>query len=341
MKYKKFVDGIVRKSMVPPDPSKRRLHMCERNVPFSDDLFNEFLGTLKQEDFVNYPTSTDDLKDRISRFHFKVGTDRIFIGHGSDSVLSTVFNLFVTPGSKVLMPEAHFPMYDVYLQQNQGVKETLKYRLDENGLLCLDTNFDESMLSEISLIVVGNPNSPVGDCLSYKELEKLTSYGIPLVIDQAYGEFGKTEFGFENIDKGVIFVNTFSKAWGAAGCRVGYAIASAPIVDKLNRLKPMFELSEVSKKFALFLMNNNLEVAKYIDEIIIEREFLGKVFPHVRFGNWIHVPSDFPLVDPLWEIKSGVSLPRVDEKFSRISIFSGMYSYLYEQALLNVRQKIV
>ena len=78
-----------------------------------------------------------------------------------------------------------------------------------------------------------------------------------------------------------------------------------------------------------------------VDEVIIEREYLGKVFQHVRFGNWIHVPSDFPLIDPSWEIKSGVSLPRVDEKFSRISIFSGMYSYFYEQALLNIRQKIV
>lgn len=341
MKYKKFIDSVVRRPMSPSDPNKRRLHMCERNVPFSDELFTEFISTLRQEDFVNYPTGTDDLKARISRFHFNVGVDRIFIGHGSDSVLNTIFNLFVTPGSKVLMPEAHFPMYDVYLQQNQGVKETLKYEIDSDGRLSLNTNFDESILDEVSLIIVGNPNSPVGDCLSHKELERLASYGIPLVIDQAYGEFGKTEFGFENLSSGVIFVNTFSKAWGAAGCRVGYAIALAPIIDKLNRLKPMFELSEVSKKFALFLMNNNQEVAKYVDEVIIEREYLGKVFQHVRFGNWIHVPSDFPLIDPSWEIKSGVSLPRVDEKFSRISIFSGMYSYFYEQALLNIRQKIV
>ncbi len=338
MKYKTFVDSIVRKPMEQSDMDKRRLHMCERNTPFSDTLFTEFLGTLKQEDFVNYPTGTDDLKSRISRFHFKVGAERIFIGHGSDSVLSTIFNLFVTPGSKVLMPEAHFPMYDVYLQQNQGVKETLKYRINKNGRLELDVQLDESILNEISLIVVGNPNSPVGDCLTHAELEKLASYGIPLVIDQAYGEFGKTEFGFDNLDKGVIFVNTFSKAWGAAGCRVGYAIASASIVDKLNRLKPMFEISEVSKKFVLFLLDNNLEVAKYIDEIIVEREFLGKVFPHVYFGNWIHLPNEFPLIDPTWQIKPNVTLPGVNGKFARMSIFSGMYSYFHEKALASIRQ---
>ena len=334
MKYKAFIDDVVRKPMAPSDPKKRRLHMCERNIPFSDELFKRFLDTLTQEDFINYPTSTDDLKDRLSRFHFKIGADKIFIGHGSDSVLSTVFNLFVTPGSKVLMPEAHFPMYDVYLQQNQGVKETLKYEIDEAGELRLNIEFDESILADVSLIVVGNPNSPVGDCLTFRQLAKLSSYGIPLVVDQAYGEFGKTSFGFDRLADDVIFVNTFSKAWGAAGCRIGYAIAKPEIVEKLNKLKPMFEVSEVSKKFAMFLLDNNLEVQQYVDEVAIEREILSKVIPFVYYGNWIHLHDGSPLIDPTWEIKTGARLPGVPGTFSRISIFPGMFRALHKRAVV-------
>ena len=338
MKYNRFLDNVTRKAGIPSDPAKRRLHMCERTVPFKGDLFEQFKSSLTQEDFTNYPDGYDDLKEKLSNYNFVKNPKRIFIGAGADGVLSTIFRAFVSPGSKVLMPEAHFPMYDVYLQQNQGIKEVLRYEF-VNGELKLNTQVDESILKDLSLIVIGHPNSPVGDCLTSKEIEKLSSYGVPLVVDEVYSDFGKLPYDdLVFYQENVISVKSFSKSWGAAGCRVGYAIASEKVVELLDKLRPMFDIPTVSKKFAMFLLENSQELNIYVEQVIQERMILTKVFKWTQFGNWVHIPVELDAVDyDNWEVKRNVKLPLSDQLFDRVTIFPGISEHIFARIEQKVR----
>lgn len=323
---KSYLLDIERKPPISSTGDKRRLHMSERTVPFTDEFFNRFISSLTQEDFIHY-SNCEDLRVALADQH-RVNPENIFIGAGSDYVLSAIFNAFVSSNSTVIMPEAHFPMYDVYLAQNQGKSELMKYKLDEHGNLALD--FDSISLSgikDLSLVVMGNPNSPVGDALPYDKIMSLASLGVPLVLDQAYGDFGKTEVPIEAICQNVIFVNSFSKSAGAAGCRIGYAIADAQTIKLLNAFRQMFEITNVSRKFALFLLENKFEVLSYVNSIIKERNKLKEMIPYVQYGNWIHLPSDVILPND-WEFKQSVKLPEVSGEFSRVSIFEGLSEYV-------------
>jgi len=324
MKFNLHLAEIERKEMGPMDPNKRRLNMCERTLPFSDSFFSSFKNSLTQEDFIYY-SSDIDLRIKLAEFN-GVSKENIYVAAGSDSVLNTLFDVFVSPGSEVVMPEAHFPMYDVYLKQNQGKKITFKYQLVDNKL---KLNTEIYCGPNVNLIIIGNPNSPVGDLVSLAEIEKLTLTNIPIVLDQAYGEFGKTEVPLSWIDKGIVFVNSFSKGIGSAGCRIGYCIANKEIVDLLNKRKRMFEISSISKKFAIHLLNNFQEVNKYVNQIVVERELLKRRFNLIQFGNWLHLDQDKYLgITDKWEVKVDATLPLIPNKFIRMSIFPGINEHI-------------
>lgn len=323
MKLNSHLISVERKEMGTFDPVKRRLHMCERTLPFGETLFNLFKDSISPDDLMYY-SGDSDLKEKLADLH-NVSIENIFIGAGSDSVLNTIFDVFVCPGSNVYMPEAHFPMYDVYLGQNQGNKKTFKYELVNNKLK-LNTSFESD---NVNLIILGNPNSPVGDLVSLENIETLSSKGVPLVLDQAYGDFGKTEVPISWINRDIIFVNTFSKSWGAAGCRVGYCVANKDIISFLNKRKRMFELSTISKKFAMFLINNKQVVDDYIEQIVNEREHLKTKFNFIQYGNWIHLPQHkYSHIAKSWEVKHHATLPRIFGEFMRVTIFPGINEYL-------------
>ena len=324
MKYREHIKTIVRKAVPFFDPSKRRLHMCERTRPFSSKMFDEFVRSIRQEDFINYGDSIE-LKERLAKKH-GVSTENIYIGAGSSYILDSIFRVFVEKDSCVVMPEAHFPLYDVFVEQNQATTELLPY-FNKDGKLTMSVNVRSQ---DPRLIIIGNPNSPVGDVLSLERIEHLTSFGAPLVIDQAYGEFGKTEVPIEMIDKNVIFVNTFSKGLGAAGIRVGYSVASKEITNLLGKFRQMFEVTNISSKFALFLLDHEKETREYAESIACERAKLRSKLDHVYFGNWVHIPFDKyqQLNLPDWEVKTGTRIPLQSGEFVRVSIFEGLHDYL-------------
>lgn len=322
MKMNSHLLSVERKEMGTFDPSKRRLHMCERTIPFSENLFEAFRNSITPDDLMHYSGDLD-LRQKLAEQH-GVDVENIFVGAGSDSVLNTIFDVFVSPGSNVYMPEAHFPMYDVYLGQNQGTKKTFKYELYDQRLK-LNTSID---YNNVNLIILGNPNSPVGDLVSLNNIDRLAKVA-PLVLDQAYGDFGKTEVPIEWINRGIMFVNTFSKSWGAAGCRVGYCVANKEIIGLLNKRKRMFELSTVSKKFALFLLDHKDIVHNYVEQIILERELLKTKFNLIQYGNWIHLPQHkYSHITEVWEVKQNAILPKLFGEFMRITIFPGINEYL-------------
>ena len=124
LKYNDNLDNVLRYQIKSPDIG-RRLHMSERTVPFPEEKFQSFIASLSQEDFIQYH-STSELKEKLAVKH-GVLPENIAIGPGSEFILSIIFQAFVSKQSKVLVPSMHFPMYDVYINQNGGIKCHMEY----------------------------------------------------------------------------------------------------------------------------------------------------------------------------------------------------------------------
>lgn len=331
MKYNKRLANVKRVSNIQQTvDSKIRMHAGERVTRFSKDFLDDFKKSLTSESFSEYP-NLYNLKKKLAKKH-GVDIDNIFISAGSDYSLAALFYTFVEEDTEVIMPEARFPMYDVYLSQVGGRLLEIPYT-KHNDSLKLDIERTQAARNEVRLIVVGNPNSPVGDSIELRDFEKLEKYGCPIVVDQAYAEYGATELPISLIEKNYVFVNTFSKAFGAAGIRVGYTIASKEIIERLNSYRMMFEVSTISCKFAEYLLDHEQTMVEYVKSINAEKDLLRDYGISLRGGNWIHLDEKYSEALSEYSYKSGCKLPLSDVSLIKIGIFPGLHQILEKSSV--------
>ncbi len=270
-----------------------RLDMNERNSHFPSDFFSKFLSTLTQEDFLAYPEPQPLLK-KLAKYH-EVKEENIFLGPGSDGVIKTFFEIATKPGTKVISSYPCFPMYKVYAELFEtnmaGVLYNSDLELPFNNLLA---EIDENT----SLIILANPNSPIGDYLSNDKISTLamSAKDAIILIDEAYYEFAPgTCISLIDRHDNLGIARTFSKAYGAAGLRVGYALGSKSLIDKLYKWRLMEEVNQVGIKFASYLLDNINMIEKFSADVKLEREKLIKLFLNNGFdvigsnGGWIHI----------------------------------------------------
>ena len=271
-----------------------RLDQSERVTQFNPDFFNNFIKTLKQTDFITYPY-LDELKNKIADYN-NVKKNNIFLVPGSDIGIKSMFELCVTPGSEVISTFPSFPMYKVYCDLYKGIFNSVPY--EENLTYSLEKL--ESLISKkTSLIIIANPNNPIGDYKTKEELEsfiKLTNkLGIPVLIDEAYVEFSPgtlKEFSFKY--NNVCISRTFSKAWGGAGVRLGYIIGNTRMITYLSKWRLMHEVTGIAAKYGSYLLDNKQEMENYVSLVNKEKEILSNKFTDAGFDvvnsytNWIH-----------------------------------------------------
>ena len=168
-----------------------RFDMAERSINYSHDLFERFLKTLTQEDFITYPSHEDydDLRSRIAKFN-GVKIENIFLAAGSEACIESLIHATSNDTTSVVSSFPCFPMYFVYSDcYNTNFK---KVEYGEDNIFSIDRMI-QSIDDNTSLAILANPNSPFGDHKSVEELEKLCEYTsekqIVLMIDEAYVEF--------------------------------------------------------------------------------------------------------------------------------------------------------
>jgi len=203
-----------------------------------------------------YPDdSMYELKKGLSN-RFDVEEKNIIIGAGSDQVLEFACRAVLNQDSKVLMSKITFAMYEIYaLQQGAKIVRTSCYRHD------LDEFYELYKKESPDIIFICTPNNPTGDAIDkdylYGFLEKVKE---PLIIvDGAYMEYAgykdenkrvEPKDLIQNFDN-VLYLGTFSKAYGLGGMRVGYGIANEEITKNLYKLRPPFNITTLSLKAAI------------------------------------------------------------------------------------------
>ena len=265
------------------------LNQSERSQPIPEPYYTEFIRSLKQEDFAYYP-NTKNFKEKICEF-YNVNTENLFLSDGSDVGIKSIFETFTTCGN-IVTSEPSFPMYGVYASLYNCPYRGINYDVDT-----LEFSID-NMLSfvddDTELIILANPNSPIGDYKTFEEIKPLLDTGKMVLIDEAYIEFSGKESMIQYIDEypNLIVTRTFSKGFGAAGCRVGMTFAHKDTIEPISKFRQMYEITGVSLKYCEFLLNNHHLVDTYIQEVVEEKKKVVSMLKHYEVidsnCNWIH-----------------------------------------------------
>ncbi len=232
------------------------------------------------EPYNRYPDPLQwKLKDRIAQLK---GMDRnaIFLGNGSDEPIDLLIRAFCEPGRDAVVGiSPSYGMYEVAADVNnvdfRKVSLTPDFCLDAEALL-------KEVDSRVKVIFLCSPNNPTGNSLERDEIRKILDRfeGI-VVVDEAYIDFsGEPSFLSElKAFPGLVVLQTLSKAWGAAGIRLGMAFASREIVAVLNKIKYPYNINMLTQRAALELLDNEAAMHDQLRRILSERTRMQEALP--------------------------------------------------------------
>lgn len=243
------------------------------------------------------------LKQVIGRVK-SIDPDHIFLGNGSDEAIDLLFRAFCRPGiDNIVAIDPTYGMYSVAAATNDTpVKHVLlneDFSLNANAVLAAaDDN--------TKMIWLCSPNNPTGNSFDKAAMERIVRdfRGI-VVLDEAYSDFAPGTSFLPRLGEfpNLVILQTFSKAWGMAGIRLGMAFACTEIIRVLSRIKYPYNLNILTQKKALELIESNKDrVEFWVEQLITERgrmadflrtlPFVKKVFP--SDSNFLLVRTDDP-----------------------------------------------
>lgn len=221
-----------------------------------------------------------------------VDPEQIFLGNGSDEAIDLLIRAFCEPKvDAILQFEPTYGMYAVCAHVNNV---EVKSRL-------LDPAFDielpdASVISDssIKLVFVCSPNNPSGNLISEEKISFLAeNSGGLVVVDEAYIDFTQSKSWVTQLKRypNLVVLQTFSKAWGLAGLRLGMAFASPEIVSILNKIKYPYNVNIQTQEIALQTLNRSGDKDSRVKEIIAEREKMAKALQSLTMTQTVY-PSD-------------------------------------------------
>ncbi len=217
------------------------------------------------------------LRQAISA-HVRVPADNIVVGNGSEELVAAISRSFVVAGAKALTVVPSFGLHEIDpLAAGASVDKvpmTETMQMDIEALL-------EKLAQAPSVFFLPVPSNPVGCSLSRTDLERLaaaTPQRTVLVIDEAYFEFRGADApdGVDFLDRpglNCVVLRTFSKAYGLAGLRVGYALCSSPdVAELLMRAKPPFDVNSAAQWAAIAALKDQAWMKASVERICAERD---------------------------------------------------------------------
>ncbi len=233
----------------------------------------EVLKQAKPTDVFDYPDpSYSQLRLALAK-KFNLKESNFFIGNGSEAVIKLLAEALVNASDEVIIPELTFTIFRIVatLQRAKIVFSKVTDRFDIDL-----ADIKKRATEKTKLIFLCNPNNPTGKLLDRKEiLNFVASIKATVVVDEANIEFGgesvvKATAQFSNL----IVLRTFSKGYGLAGMRIGYAVADESIIFKLKQLSPPFPTSVLAEKAALVALADDQFLEKTKNYMDRERKFL-------------------------------------------------------------------
>ena len=218
----------------------------------------------------------DEFLDALEHY-VGIGREYLVFGPGSDAILRALFEASLNPGDAIVYPSPSFSMYEVYAKLYRAKASTVPLR-DCGDKWCLSLSELIEKARYAKLVLVDNPNNPTGSILlDTGQVEELVSSTEAIVVvDEAYFEYsGVTVKDLVESYENLVVVRTFSKAFGLAGLRIGYAIASPRVRAALWRFLAPFPVSRPSIAAARAALQNRSYVKHVVETVRKRREELA------------------------------------------------------------------
>jgi len=232
-------------------------------------------------EFNRYPDSTQKkLKNKLAGLK-NISPLQIAIGNGSDELIDLIIKVFCEPKKdSIMMMNPSFAMYGFYAAINEN--KVLKLNLDGNFEIVKDDFMKMTGEEAIKVFFLCSPNNPTGNSVEDIEFYVRNFNGI-VVVDEAYIEFSgkKSSIGLLNKYPNLIVLQTFSKAWGAAGARVGIAYASEEIISLINTVKAPYNVNSLSQELILKTLEEKNRLEDNVEDILAERKWLEEQFKNI------------------------------------------------------------
>lgn len=236
-----------------------------------------------------YPDSTQkELKQKLAALK-NVSAKQIAVGNGSDELIDLIVKVFCEPKKDaILMMNPSFAMYGFYASVNEN--KVAKLNLNENFEIDKEEFLKISNEEKPKVFFLCSPNNPTGNSIEDIEFYIQNFDGI-VVVDEAYIEFSGKKSCIELLEKfpNLIVLQTFSKAWGMAGARVGIAYASEEIIQLINTVKSPYNVNSLSlnkiseliinKGFIKSNIENTLNEISWLRNELETVNCIRKVFP--------------------------------------------------------------
>ena len=203
----------------------------------------------------------DALADR-----WKVTSDHIILGNGSDEILGLLARTFLSPGDEAVMADHTFVIYKMEVMAAHGKAVTVPLKQWRHDL----TAMADAVTARTRLLFLCNPNNPTGTMVSAEEVARLLARvpeQVVVVFDEAYFEYVRSSafpdsMAYVKQGRNAIVLRTFSKIYGLAGLRIGYGVTTPEITNLLNRVRPPFNANSIAQRAALAAWGDDEHVAK-------------------------------------------------------------------------------
>ena len=283
---------------------------------------------LERDENLNlYPdTSSTQLREKIAAF-WNVSAENVTCGVGSDQIIDCITKAFLETSDSILTIEPTFSMYAQSALINKG--KVISLKSDEDII-----KEAQDPQNNVKLLFLCTPNNPTGHNMTPHTITKiLKELDIPVVVDEAYAEFSETSIiNYINEYPNLIVLRTFSKAFGLAGARVGYALAHKDLIKAIDIVRPPYNLSALSQQMAVLALENNLVYKERVQMLKKERE---RVFDALKDNQNLTVyrsDANFLYIESLQDIgallkEHGIAVrkfPHGDDGLFRIRVTIGL-----------------
>lgn len=242
--------------------------------------------------FNRYPDPLQwKVKELLAR-QKEINAEQIFLGNGSDEAIDLLIRVFCEPNQdSVMITEPTYGMYRVCANINavaiQNVLLTKDYQLDIEGIL-------KTVTPNTKIIFLCSPNNPTGNLLKLEDIYSvLNNFSGLVVVDEAYIDFAGDVSLIKELKNypNLVILQTFSKAWGLAGLRLGMCFASEAIIALLNKVKYPYNVNIKTQELAIEALLQTDKKNKAVTEILSERDKLILELEQIPFVKKIY-PSD-------------------------------------------------
>jgi histidinol-phosphate aminotransferase len=282
-----------------------RLDKNEDLCGLPNNLVKTCLSKITPDDLSAYP-QTYLLYEKLSKY-LSVPQENLLITAGSDAAIKNTFEVFISPGDGVIIPDPTYAMYEVYADLFNAILTKIPYAEDLSFSV---RDMIASISDSTKLVALANPNSPTGTIVNRNEIvdliERCCARDVMVLIDEAYFPFyPHTVIDLTRKYPNLIVTRTFSKAFGLASLRLGFLVADPEIIRYLKIFRPIYEIHGLAVALGCAVLENPSFVEKNVRDTIEGRQYLIEQMnrlgfsPYQSYSNFVNIRVGQKHVHPL------------------------------------------